>query len=239
VYSGLRLQPPVFEIGLKGYAWGRKALELALAAERISASWKVPIIFDPPYPDIPAIARATQDLLVFAQHMDPVGVGPGAGAVLAESLKEAGAHGTLLNHAEKPMALGDIAKAIERADEVGLATLVCADSPEQAAAIAHLAPNMILAEPPSLIGTGRSVGRQQRDFITRSQELVKEVNPDIMVFNSAGIRTAADVAEVIRLGAEATGSTSGILKADDPIRTMEDMIRAVREAWDESHPEAT
>ncbi len=36
-------------------------------------------------------------------------------------------------------------------------------------------------------------------------------------------------------GAEATGTTSGIMKAENPEEMMEEMIKAVREAWDEIH----
>jgi triosephosphate isomerase len=43
--------------------------------------------------------------------------------------------------------------AIRRAREVGLATMVCADSPEEAAAVALLGPDIVLAEPPELIAT--------------------------------------------------------------------------------------
>ncbi|MFH1025020.1 MAG: triose-phosphate isomerase [Planctomycetota bacterium] len=235
MYKGITLKPPIFEIGLKGYAYGEKALALAMAADRISGEQDVQIVFDPQYVDIPLIASRVRRLLVFAQHMDPVAIGRGHGGVLPEAIKAAGAAGVILNHAERPMTLADIAKAIRRADEVGLVTLACADSPEEAAAVAQLSPNMILAEPPALIGTGKSVGSENREFIANSMRLVKAINPEIIVFNSAGIRTAGDVAEVVRLGAEATGSTSGILKADDPVRTMEDMVIALKRAWTETH----
>jgi pyridoxal biosynthesis lyase PdxS len=38
---------------------------------------------------------------------------------------------------------------------------------------------------------------------------------------------------VIKAGADATGTTSGIMKAVDPEAMMEEMISAVRSAWDE------
>ncbi len=235
MHTGLNLQPPLFEIGLKGYLFGDEAVALAREADRISAKHGVPIIFDPQAVDIPAVAAATEHLLVFAQHMDGVEVGRGAGAVLPEAIKAAGAHGALLNHAERPMTLAAIAAAIERADAVGLATLVCADSPAQAAAIAHLGPNMILAEPPALIGTGKSVAGSMRGFIRESIDAVHAINPDIIVFNSAGIHDAQDVYDVIAAGAVATGSTSGILKADDPVAMCEAMIVAMKNAWADTH----
>ena len=229
----MRLKSPVFELGLKGYLFGDDALRLALDAERISLKYDVPIIFDPQHVDIPAIAAATTDLFVFAQHMDPVVVGRGAGRILPEALKNAGAHGTLLNHAENQMTISAIANAVKRASDVGLKTMVCADSPEQAAAIAQFNPDIILAEPPDLIGTGKSVSSENSDFITRSISMVKSVNPDIIVFNSAGIRTPEDVRDVMLAGSDGTGSTSGVIMADDPVGMLEGMVRAMREAWDE------
>lgn len=102
--------------------------------------------------------------------------------------------------------------------------------------MAQLGPSMILAEPPDLIGTTRSLARENRGFITRSLELVKGINPNIIVFHSAGIRTAADVVDIIRAGAEATGTTSGIVRADNPIRQMDEMLIALRQTWQEMHP---
>jgi triosephosphate isomerase len=236
MYTGINLKLPLFEIGLKGYLYGEKALELAKAADSISKKYEVTIIFDPQYVDIPKISQETDNLLIFAQHMDPVSIGRGTGRVLPEALKEAGAAGTLLNHAERRITLSEISKTIKRADEVGLATMICADSPEEAAAIAHFNPNIILAEPPELIGTGKSVGKGKKEFISKSIDMIKKINPEIIVFISADIRTAYDVAEVIRQGAEATGSTSGILKAKDPVKKMEEMIKALKGAWMETRP---
>ena len=128
------------------------------------------IIFTPQYVDIPRVARETRHIHVFAQHMDCIGIGRGIGSVLPEAVKEAGAVGVLLNHAEKRLTLSEINRTIKRADEVGLATLVCADTPEEAAALAHLAPNIILAEPPELIGSGEA-GAAGRDYVARINEL--------------------------------------------------------------------
>jgi len=235
MYTGIDVKPPFFELGLKGYLYGSKALELAKAAERISGTYDVQIIFTPQYVDIPRITQETENLLVFSPHLDSVEVGRGSGSVLPEAVKEAGAAGALLNHAEKRVSLSEIARTIRRADQVGLLTLVCADSPEEAAAVAHLGPNIILAEPPELIGTGKSVGREKGEFIAKSKEMVTNVDPRIRVLNSAGIKTADDVAEIIRLGAEATGVTSAVVTAEDPAGMLEEMIKALREAWLETH----
>ena len=235
MYEGLILNPPIFEIGLKGYLYGEEALKLAKAADKICKKYEVSIIFDPQYVDIPVIAQQTENIYIFSQHMDSAEIGIGVGSVLPEALKNAGAVGTLLNHTEKRISLSEINKTIKRADKVGLATLICTDSPQEAAAVANLSPNMILAEPPDLIGSLKSVGKFRKDFILETYKLVKKINPKIIVFSSGGIKTAEDVREVIRLGAEGTGSTSGILKSREPVKTMEEMIVALKEAWSETN----
>jgi triosephosphate isomerase len=233
--GGRRVRAPVFEIGLKGYLYGADAVRLAQAADRLSRELDVSVIFDPQAVDIPAVARATDRLLVFAQHMDPVAVGRGVGSVLPEALREAGAVGTLLNHSERRMTLGDINRAIVRAREVGLATLVCADSPEEAAAVAHLGPDIVLAEPPELIATSRSAATEMRGFVERSVELVRQIDPGIIVMCGAGVQTPDDVEKMIGLGVGGTGSSSGVLKAADPVALMRAMLTAMKRSWDELH----
>ena len=231
--GGRRVRAPVFEIGLKGYLYGADAVRLAQAADRLSRELDVSVIFDPQAVDIPAVARATERLLVFAQHMDPVAVGRGVGSVLPEALREAGAVGTLLNHSERRMTLGDINRAIVRAREVGLATLVCADSPEEAAAVAQLGPDIVLAEPPELIATSRSAATEMRGFVERSVELVRQIDPVIIVMCGAGVQTPDDVEKMIELGVGGTGSSSGVLKAADPVALMRAMLTAMKRSWDE------
>lgn len=231
MYPGLRIRAPFFEIGPKAYLYGQAALDLALEAERLCEEFDVDIIYTPQCADIRMIAGATKRLLVFAQHMDPLRIGKGIGSVLPEAIKEAGARGVLLNHSERKMTLGDLRMAISRADEVGLATLVCADDLAEAVAIAQFRPNIILAEPPGLIES-EAGEPQTRDHVGAINAAVKSVDPRILVLHGAGIRDARDVEGIIRQGAEATGCTSGIIKARDPARAMREMIEALRATWD-------
>jgi triosephosphate isomerase (TIM) len=234
MYQGLKLTPPFFEIGPKAYLFGQDALALAQCADVASAKYRVQIIFTPQYVDIPLIAQNTKHLFVFAQHMDSLPIGRGVGSVLPEAVKAAGAAGVLLNHAEKPLPLAEIERTIYRADEVGLATLVCAGTLEEAKLIAKMQPNAVLVESPELIGVGKRSANDQ-EAIQRANEIVWQVNPVIRVLHGAGITDGRDVYEIIKLGAQATGSTSGIIKAADPFAMVDEMIRSVRQAWDETH----
>ena len=218
-------------MGLKGYLYGRKALEFAKAADVISKKYNISIIFDPQYVDIPVIVEETENLFVFSQHMDDIEIGRGVGSVLPEALKEVGVVGTILNHNERSITLNQINRSIKRANDVGLATLVCTDSPEEAAAIAYLNPNIILAEPPELIESGKSVVKVISNFISHAISNVKSINPKVIVGCGAGIKDADDVREIIKMGAELTGSTSAILKSENPVRKLEEMVAAMRETW--------
>jgi triosephosphate isomerase (TIM) len=234
LYQSIDITPPFFEIGPKAYLYGRNALDLARQADRMSVKYAVQIIFTPQYVDIPLIAQRTQHLLVFAQHMDSLPVGRGVGSVLPEAIKTAGATGVLLSHAEKKLTLDELERTIRRADEVGLASMACADNLEEALKVARLAPNIIIVESPDLIGGGKR-GGNNRQSVTRINQAIWECNPEIRVLHGAGINNGKDVYDIISAGSQAAGSTSGIIKASDPYAMLEEMILAVRTAWDDIH----
>jgi triosephosphate isomerase len=234
MYRGLTITPPFFEIGPKAYLYGREVLKLARHADRMSAKYRVQIIFTPQYVDIPPVARAVKNLLVFAQHMDPLPVGRGVGSVLPEAVKAAGAVGVLLNHAEKKLPFDELERTIHRADEVGLASMACADNLQEAVLIARMQPNIIMAESPNLIGIGKRASND-RQVIAEINDAVWAIDPAIRILHGAGISCGQDVYDIISAGAQAAGSTSGIIKADDPFAMLEEMISSVRAAWDKIH----
>lgn len=226
------IHPPFFEIGPKSYLYGDDILELALAADSASRKYAVDVIFTCPVVDIRRVAAATSHIHVFAPHMDPIPVGRGLADILPESLKAAGAEGVMLNHVEKPLTPEILAKTIERAQEVGLTTIVCADSMADAGRIAALHPDIIVCEPSELIGTGVSIGPS---YVAAATDSVKKVDPDILVLTAAGISCGNDVYQTILAGADATGSSSGIAKAADRSAMVEEMLSAVRRAWDKRY----
>jgi triosephosphate isomerase len=232
MYKDFKIKPPFFEIGPKAYLYGEEMLKLAKVIDKVAMKYDVDIIVTPQYTDIRLLADNTERILVFAQHMDYLPIGRGLGSVLPEAVKAAGAVGVMLNHAEKPLTFDAIEKTIRRADEVGLATIVCADTIEDVKTIAKMGPNLIVAEPTELIGTGKT---SDSNYVLETIRIVNEINPDIMVLQGAGISNGQDVYNTIKLGAQATGSTSGIIKAQDPYAMVEEMIYNLRKAWDELH----
>ena len=230
--ANCKIKAPFFEIGPKSYLYGDDIMELALAADAASQKYDIDVIFTCPVVDIRRVAQATKRLHVFAPHMDPIYPGRGLADTLPESLVAAGAEGVMLNHVEKPLSFEVLAETIKRADEVGLTTIVCADSMADASRIAGLHPDIIVAEPSELIGTGVSVGPE---YVAAATDSVKKVDENILVLTAAGIAGGEDVYNTIMAGADATGSSSGVAKAADRPAMVEEMISAARRAWDERH----
>ena len=230
--ANCKIKAPFFEIGPKSYLYGDDILELALAADAASEKYDVDVIFTCPVVDIRRVAEATKRLHVFAPHMDPIYPGRGLADTLPESLVAAGAEGVMLNHVEKQLNFEVLAETIKRADEVGLTTIVCADSMADASKIAGLHPDIIVAEPSELIGTGVSVGPE---YVAAATDSVKKVDESILVLTAAGIAGGEDVYNTIMAGADATGSSSGVAKAADRPAMVDEMISACRRAWDACH----
>ena len=224
------IKAPFFEIGPKSYLYGQDVIDLAIAADKASEKYDVDIIFTTPIVEIARVKAATKRLHVFAPHMDPIVPGRGLADILPESLVAAGAEGVMLNHVEKPVTFDTLAATIKRAEEVGLTTIVCADSMADASKIATLHPDIIVAEPSELIGTGVSVGPE---YVEAATKCVKDVDANILVLTAAGISNGQDVYNTIIAGADATGSSSGVAKAADRAAMVDEMIAAVRKAWDE------
>ena len=108
----------------------------------------------------------------------------------------------------------------------------CADSIDEVKAIAKLGPNILVAEPTELIGTGKPADKEYVDEVIR---VIRDINPDIKPFPSAGISKGEDCYNIIKAGSSASGCSSAIAKAKDPLALAEEMISAVRRAWDELH----
>ena len=226
------ITPPFFELGPKAYAFGDDFLKLAKHADQLSSKYHVDIILTPQYVDIPTVVNETENVYVFAQHMDHLEIGRGNGSVLPEALKAAGAEGTLLNHVEKRMSMKDLEKTIKRGNEVGLMTLVCTDNVNDAKIVAKMNPTIIVVESPEMIGTGKR-NTVEKDDIGEINRILSEISPEILVLHGAGISNGQDVYNVIAAGAEGTGSSSGVMLADDQFEMLEEMISAMHRAWAE------
>lgn len=228
LFSG-RIRFPLILINFKTYleASGDRAFALAGMAEDVSGETGVCIGLAPQFVDIYRLASSFT-MPIFAQHVDPVTPGKFTGRVLPESIKAAGAVGTFLNHSENRMRLTDIEKAIRRSREVGLTTAVFANNAAVAAAVAALKPDMVLVEPPELIGTGVPVSKAKPEVITDTIERVKRIDPDLPVLCGAGISSGEDIYAAMKLGSSGVAAASGVVKAKDPRSVLIDFALAIK-----------
>ena len=225
----LKLQTPLILVNFKTYleATGRKAVELAKKAERVSRETQVSICVAPQFTDIAVVAEETE-IPVFAQHIDPIEPGSYTGSVLADAVKEAGAVGTIINHSERQLRLSEIDAAIKIAREKKLVSVVCANNQSISAAVAALKPDMVAVEPPELIGTGISVSKAKPEVVTATIKLVREINPTVTILCGAGISHGEDVATALRLGTQGVLVASAVVKAKDPYRILLEFAEKMR-----------
>lgn len=222
------LKEPIVAINFKAYieATGERALKIAKAAEKVYKETGITIVVAPQLADLYKIAQEVE-IPVFAQHIDPIKPGSHTGHVLPEAIKEAGAIGTLLNHSENRMILADLEASIRRAEEVGLMTMVCTNNPKVSAAAAALGPDYIAVEPPELIGTGIPVSKAKPEVITDTVELVKKINSGVKVLCGAGISTGEDVKKALELGTVGVLLASGVTKAKDPEKAIQNLVSLI------------
>ena len=173
-----KIRTPFFEIGTKNYVYGDEVLRLAVAADKFAEKYDIDVLFTTPYADIRRVAENTKNLIIIAPYMDTLYPGRGMAAVLPESLKAAGAHGVVVNHCEKPMSLPQIKETIKRARELDFIVFACADTTEEAQALAHLHPDIINPEPSELIG-GSGGKVSDLGFVKRTIDAIKAIDPSI------------------------------------------------------------
>jgi triosephosphate isomerase len=223
---------PFFEIGPKNLLRRNQIEAVAVAAGQAGADHGVTVLITVPTALIAPVHELRAGVLVLAQGMDAEGLGSSMNRVTAESLVDAGARGVMLNHDADPLDLDTLGPAIDRARDVGLATIVCAGTHDEAIRFATLGPTVVLFEPPDLIGTDATV---TRDWVAGSTDAIHLAGPGVLALHAGGISTPAVAQSVMAAGADGTGSTSGVLSSDNPAETVRSFIAAARDGWDEAH----
>jgi triosephosphate isomerase len=224
------LKTPIIIVNFKTYngATGEGAVKLAHLIFEEGEDRGVSVAVAPQVADIYRIAGRVK-VPVLAQHVDPIKPGRNTGWITPESIRAAGAVGTLVNHAEHKISIDQIAGIVARANEMGLSTVACAADMEESRKIAGIGPEIIAVEPPELIGTGVSVSKAKPEAVINSVKAVKDVNPKIKILCGAGITTGEDVAKALELGADGVLLASGIVSAKDQLAAIQDIIKGMVE----------
>ena len=225
------IRTPYFEIGTKNYIYGDTVLEYAKAADAAAEKYDIDVLFITPAVEIRRVVENTKHLIVLAPYMDTLRPGRGMADILPEGLKAAGAQGVVINHCEKPMSLPQMKATIDRARELDFLVFACADTLDEAKAIAQLHPDIINPEPSEIIGGGNGVSPMS--YVMDSIRAIKAIDNSIMVEPAAGITNGQQVYDFIMAGSEAAGAASGIMNAEDPLAMIDEMIAATRRAADD------
>lgn len=224
----------VLAINFKTYrtSYGSRVLNIVRVADSVAKEYSglVRVILLPPATEIMRVASTVSHSSVFAQHVDPVEEGAYTGHITAEMVKEAGASGVMINHSEKKLRADEVSFILSKARKLGLETLVCADTPEVAAAMSVLNPHMLAIEPPELIGTGIPVSKAKPEVVTGTVTRVRELNKNVIILTGAGITTGDDVAAAVKLGTQGVLVASAIMKAQEPGKVIKEMSESLMKA---------
>jgi len=187
---------------------GESALSLAKICAEVEKETGIRII--PIVQGVDIFRLASQRLNVWAQYMDGIDFGPYTGQILPEALKEAGAKGILLNHAEKKLSWQDLKKIMGKSQD--FQTLVCSESIKEGQQITALKPDFLAYEPPELIGGIISVSQAKPEIISEFIAKIKEV--PILV--GAGIHNQEDIKKALGLGAKGVLVSSDVVLSENP-----------------------
>ncbi len=218
------LKTPLIIVNFKTYeqSIGKNALNLARICEKVAINTGSNIVVAVQAADIYRVSQCVE-IPVLAQHIDNVSYGQYTGHILPDAVKQAGAIGTLLNHSEHRLSLDIIKEIIKKNKDLEIVS--CAPTSEISAEIAKLKPSFIAIEPPALIGGNISVSTAQPELITNTVNKVKQFN--VPVLCGAGIKNRDDVKISMELGAKGILLASGVTKAKDPEKVLNDLVKGI------------
>jgi len=221
----VKIETPLIVLNEKAYAesMGEKGFELAEMCEEIAVEKGVNIAICPQQVELALIASLV-NIPCFAQHVDAVDPGSHTGFTTLESVKEAGARGSLVNHSEHRLKIAEIDFIIKKAASLNLLTIVCTNNITVSKAVAELKPYAIAVEPPELIGTGQAVSKVDPGIVENTVKEVKQVDEGSVVLCGAGVTNGEDVRAAIELGADGVLLASGVVRAKDPKAALRDLV---------------
>ncbi|HET6403857.1 MAG TPA: triose-phosphate isomerase [Candidatus Thermoplasmatota archaeon] len=219
---------PVVIVNYKAYPGcvGKRALDVTKALERAAAGKRVTLAVAPQAADLLRVSQASS-VLVLAQHVDALAPGNGTGSTLAEAVAEAGARGSLVNHAERRLTLADIDATVSRLRALGLASVVCTNNVAATRAAAALRPDFVAVEPPELIGGKVSVTSADPEIVRSSAVAAKEAHAQVRVLCGAGVKTGDDLAAALKLGADGILLASAVTTVADPGAALAELLRGL------------
>ena len=217
----------MFIINCKNYEEiaGDKIIEFVKIAEKISKRYKIKIAVAPPQHLIGLVANSSIPIL--AQHVDNSNVGSTTGFMIPELLKQSKVRGSLINHSEHRISSDEISKLVLKLRELKMISVVCVKDVAEAKKYAKLNPDYIAIEPPELIGSGKAVSKEKPELITKSADAVNSAKNKTKLLCGAGIISGQDVTKALDLGSKGILVASGIIKAKNWTKVIEEFSKAM------------
>ncbi len=217
----------MFIINCKNYEEiaGYKIIKFVKIAEKISKKYKIKIAVAPPQHLIGLVSNST--IPIFAQHVDNSKIGSTTGFVIPELLKKSKVSGSLINHSEHRISEKEIKELVLRLKELKMISVVCVKDVAEAKKYAKLNPDYIAIEPPELIGSGKAVSKERPELITRSVAAVNSAHNKTKLLCGAGIISGYDVTKALELGSKGILVASGIIKAKNWTKVIDEFSKAM------------
>ncbi|MEA3355030.1 MAG: triose-phosphate isomerase [Patescibacteria group bacterium] len=206
-------------LSLKTYpqASGDQVIKLCQIVKKVQDKTKIKIMVGAQAFDIRRIKKEV-GIEVWAQHLDPIDPGRHFGWLSPYSAKQAGATGTMINHAEHAVDFDTIKATMKKCQSHNLKTLVGTDSINLAKKVINLKPNYLAFENPDLIAGNTSFVDVDADRIKQ----VIDLTP-MPFFVGAGISKKSHVQKTIKLGGQGVILASGVIKANDQETALYDL----------------
>jgi triosephosphate isomerase len=217
----------LFIINCKNYdeVSGEKITKLVKTAQNISRKYGVKIAVAPPQHLLAQVDSSRIPIL--AQHVDDAKVGSTTGFMIPELLKKSKVKGSLINHSEHRISSKEIEHLVKRLRKLRMISVVCVKNVAEALKYAKLNPNYIAIEPPELIGSGKAVSKERPELITRAAIAVKSAKNQTKLLCGAGIVSGEDVKQSMILGSKGILVASGIIKAKNWQKIIEEFAKAM------------
>ena len=217
----------MFIINCKNYdeISGERIIRLAKISEKISRKYKISIAISPPHHLIPLITKFK--ITVLTQHLDDKKIGSTTGFMVPEIVKKSKIDGSIINHSEHRISEKEIRNIIQKLKKLKLKTVLCVKNINEVKKYVKLNPTFIAIEPPELIGTGRAISTERPHLITKAVDNVKLAKNSTKLLCGAGIVSGNDVIRAKELGAKGILVASGVVKAKNWEKIIDEFSRAL------------
>jgi triosephosphate isomerase (TIM) len=175
-------------------------------------------------PSLATMALSKTNLTIFAQHVDPVGLGSNTGKISIDELKDLGIKGTLINHSERKVPMSILKQVIAMCKQKKFTVIACASSLGEVKKISAMNPDYIAYEPPELIGGDISVCEANPTVIVKAAEIVKTISKKTKLLCGAGIHDQKDVGQALVLGASGVLIGHAVPQAKNPKKFLEELL---------------